>query len=286
MPELLQISSFLDPDTVCHFHRTDLRTQGDPTLHSHDFHEVFWIEEGEGWELRPDGPVALAPGMVALVEAADVHGFTTDRGHRCRMANLAFPRTVWQGLRSRVLADATDPFTPTAARRFRLPATCVPHLIDCAEEIGAGARDLAAAERFLLNVLWLIRKHLGPPVSPIPAWLSEAIATLSQPACLRDGTAHLVRVSGRSPAHLAREVRRWYDRTPTDVVNDARIAWAARQLAARDVTPLEICLECGLANLGHFYRLFRARMGDSPSRWADRQRRILQPTSPDRRPRP
>jgi AraC family cel operon transcriptional repressor len=275
---LLHIASFLVAGKSCHFHRTFLRGF-DYGLHSHDFHEIFWIENGSGVEHRTGGLPAtlLEPGVVALVAAEDGHGFAASGSGGCRMANLAFPRPWWEALHHRTCPGEPDPFALGSVRRFAFGAAVVPELTQLSEELDRGARGPATAERALLNLMYLIRTHASGAANQAPAWLVELLRTLEQPAVLRGGTRALVQRSRRSPEHLAREVRRWYGRTPTDLINDARIAWAARLLAEGETTPLDACLACGLTNLGHFYQLFRQRMGDSPSRWASRQRRIVQP---------
>jgi AraC family cel operon transcriptional repressor len=81
----------------------------------------------------------------------------------------------------------------------------------------------------------------------------------------------LARLAKRSPEHVAREFRRYLNWTPTDVINDARMSYAADRLAASDDKITTIALDCGLENLGHFYRLFQARYGCTPRAYRVRQ---------------
>lgn len=276
----LTVGDYVQGKAACHFHRSRLRGVAH-VLHDHDFHEVYWIEDGEGIEHVRDlsDPVVLHPGTVALVAATDAHSFTCTRSRGMTMANLAFPRGFWDELHARFFPEEPDAFGVTAPRRFHLGQSAVPELIALTVDLDRGERGPATAARCLLDVLALIRRHRGAGEGGAPAWLTSAVRSLEDPAVARIGVPALVARCGHTPAHVAREVRRWYGKTPTDLVNDARIAWAARRLASGEGTPLTLCLECGFTNLGHFYRLFRARMGDAPQRWMRRQHAILQPTS-------
>jgi AraC family cel operon transcriptional repressor len=113
----------------------------------------------------------------------------------------------------------------------------------------------------------------------MPAWLALACREIQRFENFSQGTEAFTRLAGRSPAHVARAARRYLSRTPTDLVNAARIRWAAEQLAATDRSILDIALDCGLENLGHFYKRFHAARGTSPHQYRMAQRRILRPSS-------
>lgn len=274
--DLLRIADFVAAPAACHFHRNLITPRSVLNGHRHDFLELFWIEEGSGWEEVDGRRHELRAGTLGLVAADDRHGFGSDSAAGFRLANLAFPVSTWQALRSRLFADRTDPFAPGAPRRFDLGPTAARELTALADEFDDGRRTLAALERFLLNLLRLLERLAPHRDHPAPDWLAHALARLAaEPRLLVDGPHALVALCGRSPEHVAREARRRTGRTPTDLVNDARIAWAARRLVESDDDPLALCLACGLSNLGHFYKLFRERLGDSPGRWRARQRRIV-----------
>ncbi len=85
----------------------------------------------------------------------------------------------------------------------------------------------------------------------------------------------LARLAGRSPEHISREFRRYLDRTPTEVINDARTSHAADRLATTDDDIFSIVLGCGLENVSHFYRLFRARYICTPRVYRLRQQSAI-----------
>jgi len=69
-------------------------------------------------------------------------------------------------------------------------------------------------------------------------------------------------------------VRRYLGCTPTELVNRLRLAHAAARIADGDEAIAAIALDCGIANLGYFYRLFTRAYGLPPAAWRRRARRI------------
>ncbi|MBA2481081.1 MAG: helix-turn-helix transcriptional regulator [Planctomycetes bacterium] len=269
----LLLDNFLPPGHHCHYGRADFGLIAAPETHHHDFLEVFWIDEGAGEHVVDGERYQLSAGSLVLVHADDRHGFTGLAKRRCRLANIAFATATWEHIRDRYFADRPDLFARSAARAYQLTDARLRLLHEFAAEIAGGARSLAAIERFLLNLAHLI--GAAGTVSSTPEWLASAIARLEESQRFAEGPHALVALAGRSPEHVAREVRRCYGRTPTDVVNAARMAFAARRLAETDDDIFGICLACGLSNLGHFYRLFRAAHGATPSHYRDQHRRIV-----------
>ncbi|MBA3683818.1 MAG: helix-turn-helix transcriptional regulator [Planctomycetes bacterium] len=274
----LRLRDFLAPGHSCHFARTTVRHAPRLSPHRHDFHELFWVESGDGWYVLDGRRHALATGTLVLVHAEDEHAFDAVPGHDWVLANLAFAVGEWDALRRRCFPDH-DAFARDQQRIIALGPTGHALLAAGAAELDDGARDRAALDRFLLNVLHFARIRAAAPA--VPDWLQRALDGIREPAAFRRGPAAFVALAGLSPEHVARETRRLLGCTPTDLVNDARMTWAKRQFAAGgDI--LGTCLDCGVENVGHFYRLFRLATGTTPDRWRRRQQAIIGGMAPDR----
>jgi len=75
----------------------------------------------------------------------------------------------------------------------------------------------------------------------------------------------------------SRECRKWFYKTPTDVVNELRLDHAANQLANTNLSIVRIAQSVGFLNMSHFYRLFRARFTLTPAECRSAALRVLQP---------
>ena len=121
-----------------------------------------------------------------------------------------------------------------------------------------------ALDHFLLGLPLLLRPSVNPLLPPMPDWLQRACEQIQRPELFALGAPGLVKAAGRSAEHVARTVRAVLGQTPSDYVNRIRMEHAARELRVSNRPIAEICLECGLSNLSHFYALFRAAHGRSP----------------------
>ncbi len=269
--------SFRFPANVCRFSQwrypwIDV-TQ---SIHTHAFHEVFWVEEGEGLHVINGEQRRLFPGLLILVRKEDEHGFSAARkGEFVRFSNFPFACELWDRVRQRY-------FTPKQTggraecgwlaekdhrkREFSLDAAQVERLRAMSHDLETGARDALSAEAFLLGVLSLLA-NASRPREALPKWLGNACRLIQEPAHFTGGTAELARLAGRSPEHVAREIKRLLKKTPTDVVNEARLAHAAHELCTTSREIIDIAADCGLENLGHFYKIFRRRFGVSPHKY-------------------
>ena len=268
----------LPPGHCCTFAQSEFTLRKVPQYHTHDFHEFFCVEEGEGFHEINGQCLPLRAGDLVLVRAQDCHGFAARRdGGLLRIVNFAFFARHWDDFRHRYFGGEAGHFaSPSLAdRSYALAAPQLAEIKAAARHLRAGARGRLHVEGFLLAVLALLQearfwKARGE--APVPGWIAHACLQIGRERNFAGGMPRLARLAGRSPAHVAREFRRHLAQTPTDVINRARMAYAADRLANSDDTILAVALDCGLHNVGHFYRLFRDRYGCTPARYRTGQR--------------
>ncbi len=250
-------------------------------FHDHDFHELFWVEDSEGIHWINGRQVPLRSGDLILIRAPDVHSYTVKKeGAALRFVNFAFHARVWTHIRKRYFKGARVFFSEPSLveRSYRLDEAQLAAIRQAASLLRSGLRDRLQAETFLLSVLALLKAdRFNAGLRTAPAWLREACTAIGSNRNFAGGMPALSRLAGRSPEHVAREFRRHLNRTPTDMINDARMSHAADRLATSDEAIVAIALDCGLENLGHFYRLFRARFGSTPREYRLQQRAIVPP---------
>jgi len=196
------------------------------------------------------------------------------------LCNLAFRADFWKAFRSRHRASVGDWFGPgaPALRQRRVGAGVLDFLHRAGLELIAAPRTSLFLERFLLNLAFALR---GPEeeARQLPEWLREAGEQVEREKLFRvdGGGKSLARIARRSPAHVAREVRRHLGKTPTDWVNEIRMRHAAQLLAGTRREILDICADCGFENVGHFYALFRAQYAMTPLAYRRRSGLIVRP---------
>lgn len=254
-------------DEAFHFAQAQMKGRCPCRIHTHDFPEVFFVKTGQGLHLVNSQRLPLVPGSLVLIRAADVHGFRATDPDGFTLVNVAFRQSTLAWLHRRYFPREKGLFWS----RHPLPVQVVldaPRRARATEWFGSLAnapRHLLEIERFLLNLLpELSVQETTPPVSLLPDWLAHALEAVRQPQHFRHGTRGLARLAARSPEHVNRLLRQHLGITATDLVNRARLDFAARQLATTDEKILDVALSCGCENLGHFYELFRQQFGVTP----------------------
>ncbi len=276
----LHIVDFLKDAQHLHLRRTDYRhTDFDPP-HTHDFAEFFWIERGSGRHWINGQRRGLDRGDLVLVRPADRHAFAARDRAGFTLVNIAFRASALSKLKQR-LAPQVSPWPwdgedlPTRLRLSPGDLHWLAQLVLRLEQSRATPLDL---EFCLLCVIQLSQSGPAPlRDSPLPHWLNKALGAMAQPGHLAGGVRELARLALRSHEHVNRVVRRHTGRTTTDLLNGLRMDHAARELRMTDRSIRDIALECGLTNLGHFYKLFHARFTATPRQYRLRQNAVVRP---------
>ncbi|MCW8129126.1 MAG: AraC family transcriptional regulator [Planctomycetota bacterium] len=238
--------------------------------HDHDFPELFLMERGRAIHRINGREQELREGDLVLIRPPDRHCFHAPAGEPFRYANVAFARATLAYLRARYFSrergfwGARNPLPAV----HRLPARVAKPVSEAIERLSRRPKTRFEIERFLLFVLGeLAAPARADAEGAPPEWLLRACERIQRPEHFGRGVDEFVRLAGRSAEHASRVTRRLTGRTPTDWVNDARMDYAAQLLSVGDRKIAEIALDCGVANLGHFYALFRKRHGCAPRRY-------------------
>ena len=204
---------------------------------------------------------------------SDGHAFRSD-ADGVLVRNIAIRPNVFAHMKRRYfLHDDTfwNGAAPRVPRHHELNAGQINRMATAFDELSFGAWDAFSTERFLLNLLFIIQagpRQGGAPraVQPdMPDWLANALALWrSEVRYFGGGTPALAQLAGRSPEHLSRTMRECTGRTPTEYLNETRMAYAAHQLAVTNRKILDIAMECGFDSLGHFYSVFQQAQGCAP----------------------
>lgn len=264
---MLHLRDYASRDEAFHLGRRSTAGGFRGTLHTHDFAEIFWIERGSLTHLVNGERRPLLKGDVVFVRPDDVHTFRSAAGETFAQVSLAFARETLRFLERRYFDAADWPWRDGA-----LPATCrlehvqLARLQQLAALLVAGPSTRLLLERFLLEVL---HDLADPPTEPwLPPWLSEALNRCAEdPEALSRGVSAVAELAGRSREHVNRIIKQRTARTATALVNDLRLDRAATELKLTDESIARIAVDCGLANLSHFYRLFNARFGVTPRQY-------------------
>ncbi len=275
----LHISGILPKGDSLHIARAVLERRRARALHGHDFHELIWVQNGAVRHHLPDRREDLTEGDLLFIRPGDRHHLQ-GLGEDAMVVTVQFDPALIAAIGTRhpqlaghlFWSDGPDPV------RLHRDMRQLADLNHAALRIERGPRGALAAEGFLLPLCAELaaEREVLPPGAP--DWLALACAAVRDPAVFRDGAAGFARVAGRAHPHVSRTTRRYLDKSPSDVVNAQRMAFAARRLTGSPDPLAEIAADCGIVNLSHFHKLFRNHHGMTPQQYRKRhQRDVIQP---------
>lgn len=262
------MASLLAGEEVFHF--AEVNENALPCqMHRHDFVEFFWVTRGSGAENRLNENRALAVGDYAFVSQGDVHGFDSTQG-LC-FSNVAFPHVVWKTLLGRYPTLGPDRFASNIdMRQGRLSSAELDQLNAASESMRQGGRDALVLDTFLLTAHRLTQRSEAQRAN-VPAWLRDAV---ERKHLQREGVLGLTQSCGYSREYVARACQRYFGKTPTQLVTEARMVGAVRLLEQTEKSVLEVCFESGFQNVGHFHQRFKQMFGVTPRRYRLRYRGV------------
>jgi AraC family cel operon transcriptional repressor len=245
-------------------------------LHTHTFAEVFWGIEGRGRHVINGEEGEFGAGDLVLLRPHDSHEFSANQGEECLYYLVSFPARLLRMLAGRYGDEGAAWLDPSAPPLRMHVSPLLREWLDASMvALLRTGDDRLAIERFLLNLLYELRREQTDPFSHCPGWLRRAISELQHPEQFEHGARALAKISGRSVEHVSRTLRRCTGLTPSRVVNRIRLEYAAGQLILTQHPIMEIALACGFRSLGHFYSAFGKQYGCPPRRYRLRHRREI-----------
>jgi AraC-like DNA-binding protein len=113
------------------------------------------------------------------------------------------------------------------------------------------------------------RRHSGVGA---PAWIVSALDAMRDEDNLRQGLSRLLDLAHVSASHLSVTVRKYFGKTPTELVADLRLRHAARLLSTTIESVRSIAQRCGFDNVTYFSTCFRRVHHLSPREYRSRSR--------------
>ncbi len=275
----LSANDVFAPEDAFVLSRAELDTRRPPTLHTQDFHELVWVQNGTVRLHTPAGKRDLSEGDLLFISPDQPHGLQ-GRGEAAIVVALAIRPGVIKAIGSRHddlngVAFWSDEETPVITHRdIRQLAT----LNQAALQLERSPRRKLYLEAFLMPLLVVLDRLPEGMTDGAPDWLITACNAAQSPDVFRQGAAGFVAMTGRAHPHVSRTMRRFMGQTPSEFINTIRMDYAARQLAGTSDTLPEIAANCGLPNLSHFHKLFLSIHNETPQRYRRaRQKALIQP---------
>lgn len=276
--KLFRIDTYLAPDKAFHFIRKDLSDTPPVLEHSHDYYELFLVEQGAVHHWINGLEERLEQGHLVFIRPQDRHALQSVPGTSGRILNVMFRAETAAHLLSRYGEELAGRYFWTQRDlplTLRLQGPQRERAVNVMLGLQTSHRSLVRIEYFLLSIMTHVLDAADLGEDRAPAWLIRACHQVRDPRVFRRGAEGFLDAAGRSHEHVCRQARRHLGLSPTQYVNRIRVQHAAMLLSGTDRDVAGIARDCGFENLSYFHRLFREQYGTTPRGY--RQRRARQP---------
>lgn len=241
--------------------------------HTHDFFEFFLLVEGSTYHCVNGERMLLTEGALVFMRPGDVHYYERLPGVDLRLINLSFyERTLLElfaflgpGFPKAAFLHAPNPVTVQLSQQEKL--LLQQRMAKLCHIPQADKQRFRTELRALLAEVYsryLSDLALPEADSPKPPWLLELIKEMRKPEHFLIGIPAMLTLSGKSHSHLCRVFQQWEHQSPVQFIGGLRLQYAENLLLHTDRSVLDVALDAGYSNLGHFYKSFKALFGCTP----------------------
>lgn len=272
-----ELSDFITNEEVYHIARVTFTAKNEISLHSHNYAEMLWIEDGEGIHHINGNDIPIKKNTLIMIRPDDRHNFTAVKGHMT-LINVAFSLESLDYIRKRYFENSDFYFWSKNKNPFQIiiPEDLTIRLSAKAEEAMLYRRSYLQLDSLLLYIF----KHISinetlENYSNSPFWLAQAIQNYNKEKLYKKGVSAFVTLCNRNQDYVNRVIKNNFGKTLTAFINDIRIKYAASQLLLTNIPIKLICSSCGFSSITYFYKQFEERYHMSPFRYRAIHQKII-----------
>lgn len=251
-------------------------------FHTHDYYEIFFTVSDNILHIVNNQRVLLPKNSCVFIRPSDMHHYDLFVNNDFRYINIALSvQTVNElftylsdGFPTEKLLSAKMPPFVTLTEKEASDIFNTLRLIDTTNWKNQKIKKL----KMRIALIDIFEKFIRPNVikdvalSP-PLWLIDFTEKMYHEENLSKSTDEIVKLSKKSRAYLSRSIKKYYNKTFSEFVNDIRLEHASNRLENGNVASIiDLCYECGFDNLGYFYKLFSKKYGVPPKRFQKQNR--------------
>ncbi len=280
--ERFKLTSFLtQPTDAFHFAKVNYSARKELSMHSHDYFEVFWIENGSGIHYINGEKEILEKGYLVMVRPDDTHTFSASPADikGLTITNLAIKEETVHFFKYRYFIDSTKFFWSKDQMPFKIklfPEDLIFLSLEAEKNLLASNDNLTLD--YVLNLIFRIaRKYVNhaPVKEELPYWLKIAIDKFNSVEYLYSGAEGFAKICNRSIDHINRVLKSSMNLTLTEMINKIKMEYAANQLIMTNSPVKNISHQCGYKNLGHFYKVFNEKYNTTPIKFRKINHKII-----------
>lgn len=243
--------------------------------HSHEFYEVFWIEEGYCLHRLNGKEDLLSRGDIVFLSPGDVHSGEAVRADLLIHINLSLERATIESIKEQYeIEDGQWPWSSqNRNRKYTLSTKQMMILRSLRESIDC--RSKFDHDLFVLQLLKFFKDPFENDLVNLPKWLQQSLRTFHENRLYGQGVSGLAEISGYSREYISRTIKKKLNRSATDLLSDMRFEGVLNLLRHTDYSILDITDEFGFKSTAYFYKCFKKKYGETPGKYRNNYRSRL-----------
>lgn len=267
----------IDKDTGCRYRlvRSESEYQ---RKHYHDYYEIFLMIQGEVLHLVNGNTQQLFEGALVFIRPNDLHIYQCIDNKNYIFANFTFTQETLEQL----FTYLSDGFPAKQLLNAEFPPTVMlsesekNQLFNQFEELNGVEFQDKNQLKFLMRTLLMqiFTKHFvnyHTTENHIPDWLEMTCEKMKKSQNFIEGASRMLEISGKSREHLSRCMKKYYNTTVNDYINDLKLNYLANRLKNSNIPILDLCYESGFQNISWCYTLFKEKYGITPKEFRKRK---------------
>lgn len=243
------------------------KTESVTGLHQHDYYEFTLVLTGRYYQEINGKRVLLEHGDFVFIPVGSNHQSFYEFG-ATRILNVGISKRFFEQHYLPLL-----PFCFVASQVYRANSTFLTYIETVIASLnfrGNGLDEFIEVVTFyIINRLRHYREE--QVYDDIPQWLKATVEIMHDKTQFGEhALENMVRLSAKSQEYLTRATRRYYSKTPMQIINEIRINFAKKQLEMTNYSVTDIAYEAGYSSPSLFIKTFKKMTSFTPNSYRKR----------------
>lgn len=243
------------------------KTESVTGLHQHDYYEFTLVLTGRYYQEINGKRVLLERGDFVFIPVGSNHQSFYEFG-ATRILNVGISKRFFEQHYLPLL-----PFCFVASQVYRVNSTFLTYIETVIASLnfrGNGLDEFIEVVTFyIINRLRHYREE--QVYDDIPQWLKATVEIMHDKTQFGENALeNMVRLSAKSQEYLTRATRRYYSKTPMQIINEICINFAKKQLEMTNYSVTDIAYEAGYSSPSLFIKTFKKMTSFTPNSYRKR----------------
>ncbi|MGO2336992.1 transcriptional regulator ChbR [Providencia sp.] len=231
-------------------------------LHQHDYYEYMIVLTGRCYQIINGKRVLLERGDFVFLPIGSNHKSSYDFG-ATRVLNVGISKSFFDKHYLSLL-----PSCFVASQGYQLKNEFMAYIESVIASLNFRDSEFNEfVELVTFNVVNRLRHYREKSLQDdAPMWLKTTLEEMHDIAMFSESALqNMITITGKSQEYLTRVTKRFYGKTPMQLINDIRINFAKKQLEITNYTITDIAFESGYSSPSLFVKKFKESTSLTPS---------------------